>query len=973
MDMTRENTMLNNQVSKAVRLALAFSAASTSLFSASSIAADENDEGVEKVERIEVTGSRIFREGAISPSPVTVITGEDLVSTGAMNIGEVLNKLPALATTYSLANSGRFIGTAGVSLLDLRGMGSERTLVLVDGKRHVSSAPGTSSVDTNTIPSAWIERVEIITGGASAVYGADAVTGVVNFILKEEITGLNVSATKGFADNNNYENEKFTFSYGQDFSEGRGNAAISFEYNSQDSLNALDNPWTSTSYASMPYEVVTGMERPEDMLDSEDFPDKIVVPNAGYYLISNAGTVWNPNTGAIMGRFNPDSTLGPVNTGSFEDGSYCGGPDCDYINLRQYSEIQPKFDRINLNFKVNYDVTDDLNAYFQAKYSKTEGENIGQPFFRFFSGANLIKRDNAFLSEDTAALMDQEGLSIIGVNKMYNDIGRRLEENTRETTRFVAGFKGNLTEDWSMDISLVHGKSEIERINGANVIMANYANAIDAVFDDAGNIVCRSEEARADGCVAANIMGDGAISQQAIDYVTTTSVGTSEIEQTVFNATFSNSALFELPAGMVGFAGGIEYRDESSVTIEDPFAKTGATFFNALGETDGGYDVSEAFFELSIPLLEEVFLIDSLVLDTAVRYADYSTIGDATSWKLGLDWTINPELRARFTVSEAMRAPNIDELFSGQSQSFTNVDDSCKVSELDQLSAEGRAIRAANCAALGVPADFDSNYDSATLETLVGGNPDLQPEESKSITAGIVYQPSWLEGLSVTADYWEIDIDDTISGIGFQTIIDRCVDSPTGVDNQFCNLITRDPETSEITLLKGFALNIARSLNSGVDFEFAYDFDALGGRFNTSFIGTYLIEAKDYPFSAEPENYTDYEGVLGEETWQGNLTVDYTYNNYKVGFSTRFIDGVELYDHTSLDTNPNPSSEMRYGSYFITDASFAYNFENGVGLKLGVDNLFNRRLPGSTTGTGAGSAIYDNIGRFGYLQASYKF
>ena len=424
---------------------------------------------------------------------------------------------------------------------------------------------------------------------------------------------------------------------------------------------------------------------------------------------------------------------------------------------------------------------------------------------------------------------------------------------------------------------------------------------------------------------------------------------------------------------MVGFAGGVEYRDETSVTIEDAFAKTGATFFNALGETDGGYDVTEAFFELSVPLIEDVFLIDTLVFDTAVRYADYSTIGDTTSWKLGLDWTVTPELRARFTLSEAMRAPNIDELFSGQSQSFAGVDDSCKVSELAQLSDSGRAIREQNCAALGVPADFDSNYDSATLETLVGGNPDLQPEESRSITAGIVYQPEWLEGFSVTADYWEIDIDDTISGIGFQTIIDRCVDSPTGIDNQFCGLITRDPNTSEITLLKGFALNIARSLNSGVDFEFGYDFDALGGSFGTSFIGTYLIEAKDFPFSAEPENYTDYEGVLGDETWQGSISVDYTYENLVLDFSTRFINGVELYDHKSIETNPNPSNQMRYGSYFITDASVAYKFDSGVGFKLGVDNLFNRGLPGSTTGTGAGSAIYDNIGRFAYLQASYKF
>ena len=667
-----------SKLGKAVKLAT-LGIISAGAFSTLAVAQEAPADGKEELERIEVTGSRILREGAIAPSPVTVISGEDLINTGAMNIGEVLNKLPALATTFSLANSGRFIGTAGVSLLDLRGMGTDRTLVLVDGKRHVASSPGTSSVDTNTIPSAWIDRVEIITGGASAVYGADAVTGVVNFILKKDITGLNVSAIKGFADNSSYQNEKFTVSFGQDFAEGRGNAAFSAEYNAQESLNALDNPWTATSYSAFPYAVATGQERPADRVDDEAFPDRITLPNAGYYLLSNGGTIWSPATGDILGKFNGDSSLSNVYTGPISDGNFCASPGCDFLNLRQYSEIQPKFKRYNFNFKTNYDVTDELNAYFEAKYSKTEGENVGQPFFRFYSGANILQRDNAFLDPSVTALMDDLGLTSIGVNKMYNDIGRRLEENTRETTRFVAGVKGDISEDWSMDVSLIYGKSEIERVNGANVILANYGNAIDAVFDDNGAIVCRSAEARADGCIAANIMGDGAISQGAIDYVTTTSIGNSEIEQTVFNATFSNSALYELPAGMVGFAGGIEYREETSVTKEDPFAKTGATFFNALGETDGKYDVQEAFFELSVPLVSDVFLVDSLVVDAAARYADYSTIGDATSWKLGLDWTITSELRARFTISEAIRAPNIDELFSGQSQSFAGVDDSCKV------------------------------------------------------------------------------------------------------------------------------------------------------------------------------------------------------------------------------------------------------------------------------------------------------
>ena len=271
-----------------------------------------------------------------------------------------------------------------------------------------------------------------------------------------------------------------------------------------------------------------------------------------------------------------------------------------------------------------------------------------------------------------------------------------------------------------------------------------------------------------------------------------------------------------------------------------------------------------------------------------------------------------------------------------------------------------------------MPAGFDSNYDNATLETLVGGNPDLTEETSESITAGLVYSPSWLEGFSATVDYWEIDIDDTISGIGFQTILNRCVDAES-IDNQFCDLITRDPATGEITLIRGFALNIARSLNSGVDFEMSYDFQALGGQFRTNLIGTKLIEAKDYPFADEPDNFTDFAGVLGDQELQIQFNVNYSIDNWTIGTRTRFLDRVDLYTPTSLENNPNPNNYLEYGSYAVTDVTAGYKFDNGLGLTLGVDNFFNRGLPGTTSGTGAGSAIYDNIGRFAYLRATFEF
>lgn len=943
-------------------------------------ASEQAIEDDEQVERLQVTGSRILREGAIAPNPVTVISGDELIDTGAMNIGEVLSRLPALASTYTLANSGRFIGTAGVSLLDLRGMGTSRTLVLVDGRRHVASSAGSSSVDTNTIPSTWIDRVEIITGGASAVYGADAVTGVVNFILKDNIEGFDATVTKGWADNHSYDNERATVSYGTNFHDGRGNVAVSLEYNSQSSLNALDHHYAGRSWASFGYDIVNDGPRDPDNATDPNHPDVYTLPDAGHYRISDVGTFYIGGAGDPNNwyRFTPDGDFRANEYGGLVDPArgFCQAP-CDFYNLRQYSEMQPAFDRYNVNLRGNYEINQDLTAFFEAKYVRTEGENVGQPFFHFFSGTEgVLMRDNAFIGDELGAAMDAAGQGFLQVNKMHNDLGRRIEDNTRETSRIVAGLEGNLGLDWTWDASLVWGKTDIERVNGNNVIVDNYNNAIDAVFDEEGNIVCRSADARAAGCVPFNIMGNQQPSQAARDYILTRSVGNADVEQIVATVNFQNPDIFRLPAGSVGFAGGAEYRDESSTSEQDPFAQTGATFFNILGEVDGSFDVTEVYGEITAPLLADLPGIDELVFDTAIRYADYSTVGSATSWKVGLDWTINSDLRARVTYSEALRAPNISDLFSSQSQTFYSVNDPCKVQNLDNLGdPEVRAQREAACQALGVPEGFDSPYDNQTLEGLTGGNPDLQPEESESWTVGLVYQPSFLEGLSVTLDWWEIDITDTIAGISAQRILTECLDAPS-IDNQFCDRITREqsgPNQGEITLIENFALNVARSTNSGLDFEIGYDFDALGGSFRTNMIGTYLIEAKQYPFADDPDEFTDFAGVLGNADLQLRFTIDYLNGPWTIGTRTRYTDGVDLYSPTSLDNNPNPSNFMHYGSYAVTDAYAGYRWDNGVRLTVGIDNLFDRDMPGNTTGMGAGSAYYDNIGRFGYVRFGYSF
>ncbi len=943
-------------VAKAVRFGLlALASASVTQFA---FAADEpaTNEVAENVERIAVTGSRIIREGAVAPTPVTVISGEELLSTGVTNIGEALNQLPALGSTYSLANSGRYIGTSGINMLDLRNMGTDRTLVLVDGRRHVSSSSGTSSVDINTIPSAWVEKVEVITGGASAIYGADAVTGVVNFILKKNVEGLDVSTTLGTAEDSPYTKKRFALSYGTDFAQGKGNIAGAFEYSGQNQLTALDRDETATSFAS-----ITNNNRPNGDDNDPSNPDKILTPNAGYYTISNAGTF---NLGGWK-TFNKDGSIRDVYIGENYNSSYC--QDCDSINLNQFNELQPEFDRYNFNLKGNYTISDDMNAYAEAKYVRSQSQDMGQPAFFFGNPVNTISIDNAFIQDDLRDLMTANGKTSLNIRRFMTDAGLRIEDDTRETQRYVIGLEGNLNDDWSYDVYATYGQTDLERVNKNNLIYANYEYALDSILVN-GEAVCRDDAARAAGCVPVNIFGDGSVTEEAADYFMTTSTGTSVIKQSVFSGSVTNSALFDLPAGAVGFSSGLEYRKEESEVFEPDNAV--GTFFNALGEDKGDFDVKEIFAEVSIPLLTDLPMIRQLDADLAIRYADYSTVGSATTWKAGLSWEVYDDLRVRTTYSEAIRAPNISELYGAQSENFFAIDDVCKSSELAQLADP--TIRSKNCAALGIPTGFDSDYDNARISGFSGGNKELDPEESKSYTIGAVYQPNFIDGLVITIDYWNITIDDAISSVSAQDIVNKCVDSTSGINNEYCALITRDQTTHEITSISQYALNIASLEAAGIDLDIGYNFELFGGDLRSNLIATQLLKRKDYSFQNEPDTYSDYVGYVGNPEWQANLTLNYSIDSWDATWRTRFIDGVNLYTDQELALNGNPSSQLSYGDYFISDIGLGYNFDNGIKLKFGIDNVFDRDLPYGTIGTGSGSAAYDNVGRFFHTTISFS-
>ncbi|SBV53312.1 TonB-dependent receptor [Xanthomonas bromi] len=814
--------------------------------------------GTTDLDKITVTGSRIARTGFVTPSPVTAITAEEIRATGATTISDLMARMPALAPSYTLGNSTRFIGTAGLGLLDLRGMCTDRTLVLVNGRRHVGSSPGSTAVDVNTIPVEWVERVEVITGGASAVYGAVAVADVVNFILKKSFTGFETRAQTGLADEGNYNRSFASFPAGTDFAEGRGNRAIGREY-----LVSVQNPSFDPS-------------RPP----SESNPQTVLSGPGGNHSTSYGGTFnlgtfdfRNPASYGNRYLFNEDGTFRRNRyNGTVVSNTSC--VDCDFADLNAVADLQPGFDRKSVTTVVNFELSEHHRLFFEGKYSETDSEFFGQPAF---DSSLRVRRQNPHVGPQLGALMDSRGATQILMNRFDVDAGRRGENIERKTYRAVLGAQGNFTDNWTYEVSANYGKTSVDRLNLDNRINERWQAGIDAARDASGNIVCRTTLDRTainpntnrvysalarEGCVPFSGFGNGAVTPEAVAWFNTTARSKAKIQQTVFSASVANSSLFSLPAGDIGVAGGVEYRKEQSEEITDPLAASGVTFLNAIPNSGGEYTVKEVFVESTIPLLAGLQGVDRLALDVAGRYSDYSSIGSTKTWNIGLDWTILPSLRLRGTLAQAVRAPSIGELYDSQSENFATINDPCNYLPTNTNrpgTAGDVALRQANCSALGVPVGWIDTF-TATRPSVSGGNPELKPERARSLSYGLVWQPEFFEGFGMSIDYWRIDLQDAIGTVTAETNATRCVDNPGGINNSLCGFVQRaplggftDPQGRiypEYSIIGWQALNenLSRSRRVGVDLEMDYRVQLGEGNTVLRLVGTRLIQSREWVF-----------------------------------------------------------------------------------------------------------------------------
>lgn len=917
-------------------------------------------ENGKNVQEVVVTGSRIRRPDFSTPNPVVSLGAAQIQESGTTNLTQFLSGYPALqGSSGSALNAGdqASIGYTGLNLLNLRNLGTDRTLVLVDGRRHVSGVPGSQAVDVNTIPSDLVDRVDILTGGASAIYGADGVSGVVNFVLKKNFQGVSARAQGGISEHGDAGQRLFSITAGHNFAGGRGNVAIAFEHGEEDRLETKDRSYLTGANRVV---FVRNPNDPEN-LPGYTGPADNGIPD--YVPLKDVRYAWTTRGGAISTDFDtgvpsyiglPGGGVAPYQFGVDIPGGYEQGGSAtrvaDYGN-----DLLPSIKRNVVNVLGHFDVSPALTLFAEGKYARNHSFSLAQPTFDYYL---YLAPDNAYLPAELAAAAPDGVL----VTRDNFDFGQRGEDIKRETYRGVIGAKGDLGGHANYEVSYTYGRTDVTNHYINDRISDRFNAALDAVVGPNGNITCRvnldptaatATTFSPGECVPINIIGEGSPSQAAIDWITADTIDRSRITQQVLSGSLSGDlgAVFTFPGGgALGYAVGAEYRKESSRFIADPLAAQGLTFGNALSSDHGSYNVKEAFGEIRAPLLQKMRFAHNLEVGAALRVSDYSTVGTTKSWKVDGSYAPVRDITFTGTYSTAVRAPNIGELFSGGSQTYEFFDDPCNSSNVNS----GTSYRATNCAALltslGV-ADPSAYMDTRTVNIsgTQGGNPNLKAETAKTWTAGVILQPRFIPGLTARADWYNINLTNAINTVAAQQLSELCVDQPT-LDNQFCSSIVRQNGSSATAAagnIVGFTVgpqNVASFKTAGLDVNLNYrKRTARFGTFSLNLIGNYLDKLLFIgtpgadPTDSRGEAYAPKYTVHTDLTWnKGPFTV-----NYGLLYWSKTL------RYTNLRTNANPditAPEYKYlKEHWEHNVYASYDVNKRVALYAGVNNLFNQK------------------------------
>lgn len=964
-------TFRNHLLASSVFAGVAFAVAA-----APAVAQEDEEAAVQ--ETVLVTGTRIAKQDFVSNSPISTVSAETFELTGSINTEDVLNTLPQAIPGFDRTSNNPGDGTATANL---RGLGSSRTLVLVDGRRMVPSRSD-GVVDLNNIPAAMIERVEVITGGASAVYGSDAMSGVVNFILKDDFEG--VEANIGYESTLEYGDAEFfnaDITFGANFDGGRGNVTTNFAWTDRKSVFQGDRDFSTTALGG------TGGNFFE--FGSSGVPDGHSFDNFDFTALGLAPDVTNCPEGTSA---NAGGT-GCIGQAIFAGGDGIrpwvdGGANTDRYNYAPVNYLQLPQERFATTTVAKYEINEDLELYgrFTGAFNAVPQQLAPTPAFTSITTAT----DNPFLSPTAQAALAQ--LDTAGTGSATTFIGRRMEEtggrvsnDDRFAFQFQVGARGDIADLFDYDVYFQKGRSQNNNDLEGDISLPRYLQAVNVTQDASGNAVCVDPSG---GCVPLNIFGAGNISQAAADFVTLRINAKNEYNQTIAGGQITGDTAFmglELPGGPIGFAFGGEYREEEfDFRPSDALASGNVLGFNGAPPVSGGFDVYDVFGEFYAPILSGAPFAEVLAIEGAIRISDYSTVGTTEAYKLGGEWSPVEGLRFRTLYNTAVRAPNIGELFSPQSNGFPGAQDPC--STANNPVAGGIA---ALCAATGVPAALIG--DSGTgpvnpafyqqrndqVEGLFNGvNPNLAQEEAETITVGVVWEPNFIENFSIAVDYYNIEITDYITtlGGGAQGVFDQCYGSafnPTqDPNNQFCTALNRQPSGESLPILPN--ANSGFLETGGIDIlaDYSFETEFMPGTVSLSYAGLLLDK---WDFQASPAS-----AVQTCDGQFGNFCDD-PIPEYKHVASVGWADGpfqAQLrWEHIgSTESDDGGADQIDAFNYFNLNG--AWDINDNLRISGGIDNLLDEQPPilgSNAEQANTFPATYDVYGRTAYINAKIRF
>ncbi|MDG2523372.1 TonB-dependent receptor [Caulobacter segnis] len=947
------------------------------------------------VEEIVVTGSRIARPDLVSTSPVATVGEQDLKQSGVVNTENLLNTLPqAVPGVTSTVNNG----SGGAATVNLRGLGSNRTLVLVDGKRQTPTTQA-GTVDLNLIPTALIQSVEVVTGGASAVYGSDAIAGVVNFVLKKDFEGFQFNAGYQNTDDLDAPIYSIDATIGANFDDGRGNVVLSLGYNDREPLTqgkrgglmaqAYGEPSAAQRAAGITGLVPSGSGSQED------------------------GTVGGFATGALVTI--PGVANNVANTGLFTaDGSVrLYNAASDTYNFAPINYLQTPQERYSVTALGRYELAPGIEAFakgnfvYSAVTTQLAETPVGNRIFRFSldnnpflsaagkralnslaSTASYTIPNSSAWAAGTYADVDANGNGIYdtvtGVfNRRLTEVGPRINEFNFYGFQTQLGLRGDLNfinGSWETYIQYgnTHGSqsllgdTSLQRIQQGLLLNAAGTGCLDP----------------SNGCVPVNLFGRGKISAAAANFIKTRIESSQDYEQLVASAFFSGNTdnFFTLPAGGLGFAIGSEYRYEGfAFRPSQDLAVGNLTGFNASPPVSGDFDVYELYGELLVPLLKDLPFAQSVNLELAGRLSDYSSQDKITkTYKVAGDWEVFDDLRLRASYNRAVRAPSVGELFAPQGNGFPTSTDPCSAPGFANLSAGAAAQRRQACLNAGVPAAAIGviNANQQT-QTLTGGNPNLAPEVADTLTIGAVYQPSFIPRLAITVDWFDIQIDDQIASFGgsTQNVFNICYGASVNGNpsSPYCSAIRRLANGS-IDFVSLTNQNVASNKVQGLDIGVSYRFDladlglpdAGGISIKSLYTNTWKSTFQADEISAPLKCADRFGPSCGNPTPRHKVrtAINWSYENYGLNLVWSYLDDV-------YDDNAAVRVVEKVGIKNYFDLSADWRATDTVSFTGGVRNLTQEKYPimgaNASPSNNGYPATYDVLGRMFFINASLKY